>query len=56
MLNWLASNLVTIIAILVIAGLVALAVFSIVRDKKQGRAGCGHKCSGCPMSGSCHHV
>ncbi len=56
MLNWLASNLVTILSILVISAMVILAVVSLIRDRKKSRAGCGHGCSGCPMCGSCHRI
>ena len=43
----------TVIVIGIILGIVALAVFSIVRDKKKGKCSCG-SCSGCAMNGACH--
>ena len=44
----------TAIVILVLAAVVALIVFSIVRDRKAGKSSCGCKCSCCPMAGQCH--
>lgn len=43
---------VLVIAIVILA--IALAVFSIVRDKKRGKCSCGNSCSSCAMNGSCH--
>ena len=43
----------TVIVAAIIIGVVALAVFSIVRDKKKGKCSCG-SCSGCAMNGACH--
>ncbi len=44
----------TVIVILIISAIVALAVFSIVRDKKKGKCSCGNSCSSCAMHGECH--
>lgn len=44
----------TVIVIGIILGIVALAVFSILRDKKKGKCSCGNSCSSCQMSGMCH--
>ena len=44
----------TIIALVIIGGIAALAVFSIVRDKKKGKCSCGNSCSACSMKGACH--
>ena len=44
----------TAIVLLVLAAVVALIVFSIVRDRKAGKYSCGCKCSCCPMAGQCH--
>jgi len=54
MFSWIADNIVTIVAILVVAALVGGAIAVIVRDKKKSRSGCGHSCCDCPMSGACH--
>ena len=54
MFEWIAGNYVTVIAILVLAAVIAGAVWSVVRDKKKGRSSCGAGCANCPMHGSCH--
>ena len=46
----------TAIVLLVLAAVVALIVFSIVRDRKAGKSSCGCKCSCCPMAGQCHKI
>ncbi len=54
MLSWLAANLGTVIITLVLIVAVALIVFVLRRDKKQGKSSCGSNCGHCPMSGQCH--
>jgi len=52
MIAWLSENLVTILICLVIAGLLVLAVSSLVKNRKKGgKCSCG--CDGCAYSGSC---
>jgi len=46
--------LATIIVSFVLVVIVALAIVSIVRDKKQGKSSCGGNCGHCPMGQSCH--
>ena len=41
MLSWLAGNLVNILVIALIVLVVALAIRSLVRDKKAGKSSCG---------------
>ena len=52
MLNWLASNLDTILISLVLLAIVALIVRYLIRQKKQGKSSCGGNCSCC---GGCSH-
>ncbi len=47
MLNWLASNLATILISLVLLAIVALIVRYLIRQKKQGKSSCGGNCSCC---------
>ena len=53
MVEWLKTNLATII----ICALLVIVVISIIRNlinnKKNGRTSCGCGCSNCPMSGNC---
>ena len=55
MFMWLAENLGTMILCVILAAVVALVIISMVRRKKKGKSSCGCNCTGCPMSGSCHH-
>ena len=45
----------TAIVLLILAAIVFLIVFSMVRDRKAGKCSCGHKCGNCPMAGQCHN-
>ncbi|MBQ9412153.1 MAG: FeoB-associated Cys-rich membrane protein [Oscillospiraceae bacterium] len=54
MIVWLSDNLATVIVCLLVAGVLFLAVRSMLRKKKQGKSSCGCGCSTCPRSGSCH--
>jgi hypothetical protein len=54
MLNFLAENYGTIIAALVVAGIVAASVITLIRNKKKGKSTCGCGCENCAMKGQCH--
>ena len=54
MLAWLSNNIATVIISLVLAVIVALIIFSLVKNKKKGESSCGCNCAHCAMSGSCH--
>ena len=45
MISWLAANWGNILVILIVTGLLALAVFTMVRDKKKGKSSCGCGCA-----------
>ncbi|MBQ9116105.1 MAG: FeoB-associated Cys-rich membrane protein [Clostridia bacterium] len=47
-------NIGTLAVLAIVAVVVGIAVFSIMRDKKKGVSSCGNSCSSCPMSGKCH--
>ena len=56
MLQWIISNIWTIIICAVLVAIVAAIIISMVKKKKAGKSmvcSCGC-CKGCPMSGSCH--
>jgi len=55
----------TILILLILVAIITLIIFSMIRDKKQGKSvicgvnckscgGCCHSCSGCPRAGGCH--
>ena len=54
MLAWLSKNIATIIICLVLAVIVALIIYNLVKDKKKGKSSCGCNCAHCAMAGSCH--
>ena len=54
MLAWLSKNIATIIICLVLAVIVALIIFSLVKNKKKGKSSCGCNCAHCAMAGQCH--
>lgn len=48
-----AKIIPTVIICIVLAAIVALAVISIIRDRKKGKS-CSCGCQNCAMSGMCH--
>ena len=54
MLEWIASNIATILICAALVAIVAAVIAGMVRNRKQGVSSCGCGCSDCPMSGSCH--
>ena len=54
MIRWIAENGGTIAVSLALAGIVALIIIRLSRDRKQGKTSCGGKCGCCPMAGACH--
>ncbi|MDR1733371.1 MAG: FeoB-associated Cys-rich membrane protein [Oscillospiraceae bacterium] len=57
MMAFLSANFGTIIVLLVVAGLVAMVIAKLVKDKRKARqsggASCGCGCASCPYSGGC---
>ena len=45
MLAWLSKNIATIIICLVLAVIVTLIIFSLVKNKKKGKSSCGCNCA-----------
>ena len=52
--KWLAENWVTIVALAAVLGIAALALRSVITNKKKGKSSCGCGCANCPMHGKCH--
>ncbi len=48
MFAWIADNVVTVVAVAIVLIIVALAVFSLVRQKKSS-SGCTGNCASCGM-------
>ena len=56
MIQWIISNIWTIIICAVLIGIVAAIIVSMVRKKRKGKSmvcNCGN-CKNCAMHGSCH--
>ncbi|MBQ9412505.1 MAG: FeoB-associated Cys-rich membrane protein [Oscillospiraceae bacterium] len=54
MLQGIVDNAGTVAVCLLLAGLVALILVRLRRDKKRGKSSCGCNCGCCSMDGSCH--
>ena len=54
MWNWISENYPTVLICVALIVVVALIVWSLVKDKKKGKSTCGCKCAHCAMAGSCH--
>ena len=56
MLAFVTGNLGTILITLFLVLIVAGAIYSLVKDKRQGRASCGGSCAHCKMCTACSHA
>jgi hypothetical protein len=56
MMDWITSNLSTILVSLVLLGLISLVIRKMVKDKKKGVTSCGTSCNGCAMAGNCKEL
>jgi hypothetical protein len=52
-MDWIISNLATILICLVLATLLTLAVVSIIRNHTKSGNGCSCGCSGCSYAKQC---
>lgn len=52
MLDWMMSHIGTILVCGVLAAVVAVAIVSVLRDRKRGKSACGGCCAHCAMN--CH--
>lgn len=55
-MDWLISNLGTIVVSIILILIVFLIIRSMIRDKKSGKSSCGCGCEGCAMRGKCKPV
>ncbi len=56
MLAFVTGNLGTILITLFLVLIVALAIHTLVKDKRQGRSSCGGNCAHCKMCTACSHA
>lgn len=56
MTAWLSANIGSIIVILILLAVIALAVRSVIKDKRSGKGGCGNGCAHCALHDKCHAV
>ena len=56
MIEWLTNNWANILIIALVIALVALAVRSMIRDKKAGKSSCGCSCANCALADKCHSI
>ena len=54
MLQWIAENALTVIVIAAVLVMVGVAVFSLLKDKKNKKGGCTGNCATCGMG--CQHA
>lgn len=54
MFQWIADNIGTIAICAILVAVVALIIFSMIKDKRKGKSSCSCGCEHCAMSGSCH--
>lgn len=53
-MDWLINNLATIVISIILAVILGLIIYKLIKNKKQGKSSCGCDCSSCPMGGRCH--
>ena len=52
--QFIVDNLGTIAVGAIVALVIGVVAFIMIRDKAQGKSSCGGGCAGCPMSDKCH--
>ena len=54
MLIWLQNHIFTILICAVLIAFFGWLVYTLIRDKKQGKSSCCGGCAGCALAGQCH--
>lgn len=54
MINWIQSNLGTIVVCIILVAVVAFILYNMYKNKRKGKSSCGCNCSCCPAGGMCH--
>lgn len=44
----------TVLVLLILIGIVALIIYSMISDKKEGKSSCGGNCASCGNACNCH--
>lgn len=47
-------NFGTFAVLFILLAVIGIIVFTIIKDRKQGKNTCGHGCANCAMHGQCH--
>ena len=53
MIVWLSQNWATLLIVVVLLGVVAGCILTILHGRKKGKSVCGCNCGHCPMGGAC---
>lgn len=53
-MQWILSNLGTIIVSVILVAVVGIILRSMIANKRKGKSSCGCNCSCCPSGGMCH--
>ena len=54
MIAWIMDNLANIAVIAILIVIIGLAVFSMIRNRKNGKSACGGSCCNCVYGDSCN--
>ena len=54
MLDWIGSNIRSVIAVILLAAVIFLIIRSMIKDLKAGKTLCSGSCQGCALKGQCH--
>ncbi len=54
MLEFIQNNIGTILVGAVVLGILAVAAWKVISDKRKGKSSCSCGCSSCPNSALCH--
>lgn len=53
-MDFIKDNMGTIVVFLIVAAVIALIIFKLIRDRKNGKSSCGCGCESCANSKLCH--
>ena len=54
MLVWLQDHIFTILICAVLIAFFGWLLYTLIRDRKQGKSSCCGGCAGCALAGQCH--